>query len=231
MLESGYLHKFALDSRVVCIELFCQRVDCLIYTFHGLVVGKKHTWRFKLVPLWCNCTLHLLMRAPQCCHGWRCAFCLGGRSIGIISSLENINFTMPCSYTNFQIGSINLLVSHSSHNYVGGHFVFFYRRTMMLILRFKWVVRMDQAELAACLERDGFKSVQDAVGADHHSWPLSKAGNLYRNFVSDLRLLLEIGCLLSHLNSFYTRRPTAGIFLLLYLQLGIGLCRKIVGCS
>ncbi|CAK9261027.1 unnamed protein product [Sphagnum jensenii] len=26
-----------------------------------------------------------------------------------------------------------------------------------------------KAELAACLERDGFKSVQDAVGADHHS--------------------------------------------------------------
>lgn len=146
MLESGYLHKFALDSRVVCIELFCQRVECLIYTFHGLVVGKKHTWRFELVPLWCNCTLHLLMRAPQCCHGWRCAFCLGGRSIGIISSLENINFTMPCSYTNFQIGSINLLVSHTSHNYIGGHFVFFFCRTMMLKLRFKWVVRMDNRQ-------------------------------------------------------------------------------------
>jgi hypothetical protein len=50
---------------------------------------------------------------------------------------------MPCSYTNFQIGSINLLVSHTSHNYVGGHFIFFNCRTMMLILRFKWVVRMD----------------------------------------------------------------------------------------
>jgi len=73
-------------------------------------------------------------------------FLLGGRSVGIISSLENINFTMPCSYTNFQIGSINLLVSHTSHNYVGGHFVFFYCRTMMLILRFKWVVRMDNRQ-------------------------------------------------------------------------------------
>jgi hypothetical protein len=38
-----WISKFALDSRVVCIELFCQRVECLIYTFHGLVVGKKHT--------------------------------------------------------------------------------------------------------------------------------------------------------------------------------------------
>ncbi len=73
-------------------------------------------------------------------------FLLGGRSIGIISSLEHINFTMPCSYTNFQIGSIKLLVSHTSHNYVGGYFVFFYRWTMMLILRFKWVVRMDNRQ-------------------------------------------------------------------------------------
>ncbi|CAM6051214.1 unnamed protein product [Sphagnum compactum] len=29
--------------------------------------------------------------------------------------------------------------------------------------------RLTRAELAACLEHDGFKSVQDAVGADHHS--------------------------------------------------------------